>query len=49
MTARFIIAQIILSIEYIHTLKIIYRDLKPDNILISKDGYVKLIDFGLSK
>ncbi len=32
-----------------HNQKIIYRDLKPENILIGDDGYIKLIDFGLSK
>lgn len=35
--------------EYIHSKNIIYRDLKPENILIDKNGYVKLVDFGLAK
>lgn len=46
---QFYAAQVVLMIEYLHSMKIIYRDLKPENILISSNGYLKLIDFGLSK
>ena len=38
-----------LSLEYLHNNEIIYRDIKPENILIDADGYLKLIDFGLAK
>ena len=48
-SAKIIIAEIILAIEYIHSMKILYRDLKPDNVLIDEDGHVKLADFGLAK
>ena len=44
------IEQIILGIEYLHIeLNIMYRDIKPENILLTKDGHIKLTDFGLSK
>jgi serine/threonine kinase 38 len=47
--ARFYICEIILAIDSIHELKCIHRDVKPDNILIGKDGHIKFIDFGLAK
>lgn len=46
---KLVAAQIILAIEHLHRKAIVYRDLKPDNILIDKEGFVKLADFGLCK
>ncbi len=46
---RLYVAELVLSLEYLHNNKCIYRDLKPENILIAEDGHIKLIDFGLSK
>ena len=40
--------QIIQGLEYIHSLKIVQRDLKPENLLITKQRILKIIDFGLS-
>jgi len=47
--SRFYIAETILAIESVHNMNYIHRDLKPDNILLDKDGHVKLTDFGLCK
>ncbi|GAM22967.1 hypothetical protein SAMD00019534_061420 [Acytostelium subglobosum LB1] len=47
--ARLIIAETVLALEYLHKQGIIHRDIKPDNILIDRNGHIKLTDFGLSK
>ncbi|XP_059610773.1 cGMP-dependent protein kinase egl-4-like [Phlebotomus argentipes] len=47
--ARFYLACVIRAIEYLHSHNIIYRDLKPENLMLDSTGYLKLIDFGCSK
>ncbi len=41
--------QILRAIQYAHTEQVIHRDLKPGNILVTADGYVRLLDFGIAK
>jgi cGMP-dependent protein kinase 1 len=47
--AKFYTSCLLLMLEYVHDRDIIYRDLKPENVMIDEDGYPKLIDFGISK
>ncbi len=47
--AKLYAAEIVLALGYLHEKGIIYRDLKPENVLIANDGHIKLTDFGLSK
>ena len=47
--ARFYAAQITLALEHLHSVNVIYRDLKPENVLLDHKGNVRLTDFGLSK
>ncbi|XP_063901409.1 cAMP-dependent protein kinase catalytic subunit 1-like, partial [Zophobas morio] len=47
--ARFFAAEIVLALEYLHNLDIIYRDLKPENLLIDSQGHVRVTDFGFAK
>ena len=46
---NFFIASMMVAIQYLHERKIIYRDIKPENIIVEKNGYIKLIDFGTAK
>lgn len=46
---RFIAACVIEGLEFLHKNNYMYRDLKPENVLLFENGYAKLTDFGLAK
>ena len=47
--ALFYACEIALSLQYLHRMNIVYRDLKPENLLIDKEGHIKITDFGFAK
>ena len=47
--ASFYAGQVSLMFDFLHSHNVIYRDLKPENLLINRDGYLKLTDFGFAK
>jgi len=47
--ASFYIGSMLLSIEYLHVQKVVYRDIKPENLMINETGNLRLIDMGTAK
>lgn len=47
-SCRFYVAEVLLALEYLHMLGVVYRDLKPENVLVREDGHIMLSDFDLS-
>jgi len=47
--AKFYAASVVSIFSYMHAFKVVYRDLKPENLLLDNDGYLKMVDFGFAK
>lgn len=47
--AKFYGSQIVSAFQHLHSFNIVYRDLKPENLLITRTGYLKITDFGFAK
>ena len=47
--AKFLTAELILAMKHMHNKGVIFRDLKPENLLIDSRGHLRLADFGLAK
>lgn len=48
-TAVFYASEIVSALSYLHSLSVVYRDVKPENLLLDRDGHLKITDFGFSK
>lgn len=48
-TGLFYTAEIVSALSHLHSVNIVYRDLKPENLLLDNDGHVKITDFGFAK
>jgi len=46
---RFLVAGVVLGLEYIHSLNVMHRDIKPENLVLDAQGYIRITDFGIAK
>lgn len=47
--AKFYAAEVVLALEYLHSKDVVYRDLKPENLLLDANGHIRITDFGFAK
>jgi|EP00945_MAST-04E_sp_MAST-4E-sp1_P001467 serine/threonine protein kinase len=47
-TVKFFVAELVIALTHLHSSSVVYRDLKPDNIVLDENGHVRLVDFGLA-
>lgn len=47
--ARFFVACTLLALQHVHSLGFVYRDVKPENLVLDDKGYLRMIDFGFAK
>ena len=47
--ANFYASEIVCALDYLHSRTVVYRDLKPENLLLDRDGHLKITDFGFAK
>lgn len=48
-SGNFYTTEIVVALEYLHSQSVVYRDLKPENLLLDRDGHLKITDFGFAK
>ena len=46
---NFYTSEMVCALDYLHTQNVVYRDLKPENLLLDRDGHLKMTDFGFAK
>lgn len=45
---RYLTAELVCGLQYLHSSGVVHRDIKPENILLDRDGYIRIADFSLA-